>query len=95
MGKYSVVRYSTKKTTTILPHEKHPLYGSHFQFFVSIIVFQLFILYYFNDSFYTLRSITLFSPSFLHKLLLNNFMENKKAVSGYTDCAFTQVCVHL
>ena len=42
-----------------------------FSFFVSIIVFQLFILCYFNDSFYTLHSMILFSL-FLHELLLNN-----------------------
>ena len=41
-------------------------------FFVSIIVFQMFILCYFNDSFCTLHSMILFSPSFLHELLLNN-----------------------
>ena len=33
---------------------------------------QSFILCYFNDSFYTLHSMTLFSPSFLHELLFNN-----------------------
>ena len=73
------------------------LLSFNFNFFCfSVIVFQLFILCYFNLALYDT-----FSTAFHHELLLLNkneslmiFSENQ-AISGYTDCVFTQVCARL
>ena len=69
----------------------------HFLDFLCFIFFQLFIFCYFIDSFYTLHSMTLISPSFLHELVLNNLNDihgkPKQSVVILTACL--PKCVHV